>query len=55
MMQMLPQRIAAMRPLGALRSVAVAAPKTTFVQRRYLSQADIEDPNMVSSTIQFLM
>lgn len=45
---MLPQRIATTRSIGALRSVAVAAPKIAFVQRRFLSRAEIEDPDMVS-------
>jgi hypothetical protein len=43
---MLSRRIANARPLAA---VVKAIRPTTNVQRRCLSQAEIEDPNMVSS------
>jgi len=40
---MLSRRIASVRPL---RAASLGAPRTALVQRRCLSQAEIEDPNM---------
>jgi hypothetical protein len=48
---MLSRRIASARPIGI---AALTASRTGFVQRRCITQADIEDPNMVSLFSEFI-